>query len=163
MFMILFALETHNIFGGIRKPFLKLKDQPSNQYFFILNLIHHAIHIVKTTCTTSTDDRPYHDLKWMLDYLWNTVRLTLFNFSVSNKWKFVCHYFAVKLVEETNLNIFTILKEHCEELKYVKYAAHKNEKLICSYFPSLHSNHVLQLKSVSVSWHSVAFLAFCGI
>lgn len=78
------------------------------QYVLTLELIHHAIHIIKTTCTASADGTPYHDLKWMFDCLCNTVKLILFDISSLNKWKLVCIILDAKLLWETNLKNFPI-------------------------------------------------------
>lgn len=100
-----------NAFGGIGRPYLYLTDQPSFQYIFILDLIHHAIHDVKTICTPFTDERTHHYLKWVFEGLFNRVWMIFFAFSVH-------YYLYVRLVGETNLKNFKISSdEYCEALK----------------------------------------------
>lgn len=92
LWMNLKVSENHYFGWGINLP---------STIFFILNLIHHSIPIVKTSCTTSSDDRSYHDHERVSFWL-------SLNLSVPNKWTLICYSFEVKLVEETNLIFFMI-------------------------------------------------------
>lgn len=96
---------------------------PSN-IFYILNLLHRAIHDVKTECTSSTDNSQHHDLKIMVLTVvaWRFMQYSpvdFFLFSEPNKLKLIQHYFDVRLVGETNLKNNEISLQGSNEFKYV--------------------------------------------